>query len=202
MGDAAAERVEHHAPARAARGVHAVEDDVELLRANARGSAACAAEHLDDAVDMALRGACVGRDRADPKRLCERDVGVLESRNDRLRDRLRRREAVAVEALEAVPLDRVVAGGDRHAAVCAERADHEPDRRRHRHADVDHIAADRRKCALHGARKRFAAEAAVARDHELRPPPRDERADMRTEGGCEGRRDDRGHRLADDAAGA
>jgi hypothetical protein len=25
---------------------------------------------------------------------------------------------------------------------------------------------------------------------------------MRTEGGCEGRRDDRGHRLADDAAGA
>ena len=143
VGDAAAERVEHHAPARAARGGHAVEDDMELLRADPRGSAVRAAEHLDHAVDVPLRGARVGGDRADLERLREGDVGVLESRNDRLRDRLRRREAVAVETLEAVPLDRIVARSHGHPAVGAERADHEPDRRRHRHADVDHVAADR-----------------------------------------------------------
>ena len=196
---AAAERVEHHAAAFAAGGVDAVEDHMQLAGAYAVGHAGHDLEH---AVDMALGRRRVGGDRADVERLGKRDVRRLEARDDRLRDRLRRCESVAVEALEAVPLDRIVARGHGHAAVGAERADHQPDRRRHRHADVDHIAADRRKRALYGARQCLAAKAAVARNDQLGSAALDQRANVRAKRPREGRGDHRGHRDSHDSTGA
>ena len=161
VSESTAKRLQQHATTNATRCVHAVEHNMQRLRAHPRRRL----RRVQHTFDVTLISRVVTGDDANLLWTHERNVTVAKSRDDLLRCFWWRCEPIAVETLEAVPLNWIVTGGDHHAAIGLECVDHHARSGRHRDADVDDIAARRSERALHCACQRIAADATITRDH-------------------------------------
>ena len=80
-------------------------------------------------LDVSIRCVLTVRDRAAGGSFGPVDPILPEAGDDSVRDGCGGGQAIGVEALEAVPLDRVVTGGGVDSAITAEVPDHHPHRR-------------------------------------------------------------------------
>ncbi len=150
------------------RTVRAVDDDlhaVQPVRQHRDQVRHVPVEALVVLADPAHRGA----GRAVPGLVADAVAPVV--RLDRVLDRVVQLVAAAGEELDAVVGHRVVAGGQHHAEVRAERAGQVRDGRGGQHADPQHVHAGTGQAGDHRGLQELSGRPGVTADHGDRPVP-------------------------------
>ena len=151
---------------------------------------------------MDLRGVAALVDPAARVPSAPVEIAVAESIDDPLRDRSGRREAVRIQALDAVPFDRIVTRGHVDAAVASEMSDHDAYRGRRRDAQARHLASHARQSGHRRGGECGAGCPPVVAHDQARRSSIDRFPQHRPEGGREPGGRVGGHRGADDSSGA